>query len=833
VEGLHAKAVAAAAAARPAIAANHLRAALRLLDWPDRPQPSPWTARLLITLAHAEAEQGRTDYGFMLLDQAETFVDRADLGTLLQQRGLLELRRGRIDAARRMLDAAIPALTEAGDPIVLARTLLNRGVLHLAAGRVRPARADLERCGQLAARHHLDLIGAKVTHNLGCCELARGDIPAALHSFAAAADSLRSLRATGLLTISALERARALQAAGLASEAGRELDAAIDLFRQQRLSQDQAEAELARAQSALATGDLPSARGWSQRARRRFQRRGNRTWAALAALTQLQVDFAGGRRPLALARRADLLAAQLRSLGLRHDAETATLIGLRALLAAGDLTAAVDRWTAADRTRASGPVEVKLLRRLTRAELDRAHGRNGAALAQLRTGLAELQDYRGRFGSVDLQSSATALGADLAATGLDIAWQRGEARLMFGWSERSRAQAFRIKPVRPPDEPRLVEALAELRQLRRSVREAELAKRSEPEVRARCVELERLIRQHGWEATGTGEVRVEAAYPGVRDELIATGRVMVSFLVHRGRIHALVLADGSITRVELGSYADISEVARRLLGDLNALTSARMPATLRAVVADSARRNAELLNTELIAPIRGRLTDRELVIVPTGSLAVVPWGLLPDLAGCPVTVVPSASVWLAVRAAAGFGTRLRRAPDPVLVAGPDLDHAEAEIAGIAELYPRHRLLRGDEATTAATLPLMDGASIVHIAAHGHHDEQNVLFSRLYLVDGPLMAYDLQMLGAPPAHVVLSACDVGRAVVRAGDEILGMTAALLYLGTPNVVASVCRVPDSTAASVMRQYHRGLASGDRPAHALAGVAEPSPFVCFGAG
>jgi tetratricopeptide (TPR) repeat protein len=832
VESLHAKAVAAAAAARPAVAANYLRAALRLLGWPDRPQPSPWTARLLITLAHAEAEQGRTDYGFTLLDQAETFVDRADLGTLLQQRGLLELRRGRIDAARRMLDAAIPALTDAGDPVVLARTLLNRGVLHLAAGRVRLARGDLERCGHLAAQQHLDLIAAKVTHNLGCCELASGDIPAALHSFAVAADSLRSLQATGLLTISALERARALQAAGLADEAGRELDGAIELFRQQRLSQDQAEAELARAQSALATGDLPSARGWSERARRRFRRRGNQTWAALAALTQLQVDFAAGRRPLALARRADLIAAQLRSLGLRHDAETATLLGLRALLAAGDLSAAVDRWTAAERTQAAAPVEIKLLRRLTRAELDRAHGRNGAALTQLRRGLAELQDHRGRFGSVDLQSSATALGADLAATGLDIAWQRGEPRLMFGWSERSRAQAFRIKPVRPPADPHLVEALAELRQLRRSAREAELAKRSEPEVRARCTELERLIRQHGWEATGTGEFRVEAAYPGVRDELIATGRAMVSFLVHRGGLHALVLADGSITRMELGSYAVVSELARRLLGDLNALTSARMPAALRTVVADSARRNAETLNIELIAPLRGRLVDRELVIVPTGSLTVIPWGLLPDLAGCPVTVVPSASVWLAVRAAAS-AARLRPAPEPVLVAGPDLDHADAEIAGLAELYPRRRLLRGAEATTAATLPLMDGASVVHIAAHGQHDEQNVLFSRLYLVDGPLMAYDLQLLEAPPAHVVLSACDVGRAVVRAGDEILGMTAALLYLGTPNVVASVCRVPDSTAATVMRQYHRGLTGGDRPARALAGVTEPSPFVCFGAG
>jgi hypothetical protein len=98
VESLHTKAVAAAAAARPAVAANHLRAALRLLGWPDRPQPWPWTARLLITLAHAEAEQGRTDYGFALSTGRDPRGPERPRH-LLQQRGLLELRRGRIDAA--------------------------------------------------------------------------------------------------------------------------------------------------------------------------------------------------------------------------------------------------------------------------------------------------------------------------------------------------------------------------------------------------------------------------------------------------------------------------------------------------------------------------------------------------------------------------------------------------------------------------------------------------------------------------------------------------------------------------------------------------------------
>ena len=55
--------------------------------------------------------------------------------------------------------------------------------------------------------------------------------------------------------------------------------------------------------------------------------------------------------------------------------------------------------------------------------------------------------------------------------------------------------------------------------------------------------------------------------------------------------------------------------------------------------------------------MRRLLGDGGLVIVPTGALACVPWNLIPELRGRPVTVCPSASSWLAAwrRAAAVAG----------------------------------------------------------------------------------------------------------------------------------------------------------------------------------
>jgi CHAT domain-containing protein len=84
--------------------------------------------------------------------------------------------------------------------------------------------------------------------------------------------------------------------------------------------------------------------------------------------------------------------------------------------------------------------------------------------------------------------------------------------------------------------------------------------------------------------------------------------------------------------------------------------------------------------------------------------------------------------------------------------------------------------------------------------------------------------------------VLSSCDVGQAVVRAGDEILGFTAALLYGGTGTVISSVARVADDASVGVMASYHRAVAAGVPAARALAeaSLLEPlMPLVCFGSG
>ncbi|WP_262402980.1 CHAT domain-containing protein [Actinomadura sp. CNU-125] len=239
---------------------------------------------------------------------------------------------------------------------------------------------------------------------------------------------------------------------------------------------------------------------------------------------------------------------------------------------------------------------------------------------------------------------------------------------------------------------------------------------------------------------------------------------------------------------------------------------------------------ADRLDRTLLAPLRDVLGDRDLVIAPAGPLHGLPWPALPSLAERPVTVVPSARAWL----------RARTSPEPrpgghvLLVAGPGLEHAAREVASLRRLHPDARVLHGPRARAEAVRDALDGASLAHLAAHGEFREGNALFSRLRLADGPLLVHDLDELSAPPALVVLSACDIGRG--DEGDAVLGMAGVLLALGTATVIASVTPIRDAAAPAFMSAFHTGLAAGLPPSHALA-AAPSTPGVlgvlCMGGG
>ena len=266
-----------------------------------------------------------------------------------------------------------------------------------------------------------------------------------------------------------------------------------------------------------------------------------------------------------------------------------------------------------------------------------------------------------------------------------------------------------------------------------------------------------------------------------------------------------------------------------------------------AAAAEAVAHAGRELDRRLLAPLAGDIGSRPLVLVPPAELHTLPWSVLPSCARRPVTVAPSAALWWRAagdgppRAAARAGDDGARV---VLVAGPGLPQAGAEVAALARCYPGAIRLTGRRATAEAVAAALDGADLAHVAAHGRFRADNPLFSSLLLADGPLTVNDLESLRRAPRRLVLSACESGVSAVRAGDELMGLAAALFSLGTRTLVGAVILVPDDATRRLMVAFHRRLRDGAAPADALAAVAGASGtgpagtaasagFVCFGAG
>lgn len=817
---------------RPRAGRRKLRAALRVLGTPDTAEERQLRSRILVSLAMAESEVGDTLAGLAHLDEARADLAPEQRGLFHAQRAILLRRTGRDEQAAGEYAAALDIVDERTDPVAAAKIHMNRAVLHIAAARLREARADLAETRRLAGFAGDQVTAAKALHNLGYVDYVAGDLPAALAKYAEVEAAYERL-ARGVLPMLSLDRARVLLAAGLATEADRELAEAIPALHRQESQQDEAEGMLARAEAALLTDRPGDATELAAQAEELLRRRDNPRWVARAELLTATAALAAGERaPTAVAVAADHLATRMRSLGLDEDGAAAELVSARAWVAAGEPMRA--RAQIGERRSHAERLETALLRHLAKAEYAAATGDVESAMVERRRGLERLHRVRGRLGALDLRGGAAVRGRELAQGGLEAALAAGQPAAIFAWAERTRAQGLLFAPARLPvgDGPDGVDEdeWQELRAVSVTLAEAELSGVPAERLRARREALRRRLRRSTWAAPGAGEAARRAKLADVRARL-GEGRVLVMLIAGGGDdLHALVVTTTSARLRQLGSRAAAEEATLRVRSALDAQAGRTLPAALAEAVHAATAHDLGDLESRLVTPLRELIGDRELVVVPTGGLTAVPWSALPSLAGTPVTVASSASTWVARMAPASGAT--------LLVGGPRIARGDSELTAIERVAAGTQVvarLDGAAATVAATRKHWEDVDVAHIAAHGHHAADNPLFSGLELADGLLMGYDLLAARRTPSLVVLSACDLGLHDTRPGDESLGVTTALLAAGAATVIASVARVADEVAERVMIAFHRRLAAGDTPAAALAAATagEQTGFCCFGAG
>ncbi len=803
---LYARAIADSNGGRIAAARRGLTLAGRRADDADL------AARIAGTLAYLTAETGDASAALEAgrAAVAHPGISAHTRAVLTGQVGLIEMRRGDARAALAHLGVAIESLQD--DVPRLGQLALNRGDAHLQLGDLTAAEADFaaataafHACGQ-------SLDEAKARHNLGYTALLAGDLVTAIRSMDAARPELAAVSPVLAATCDA-DRAEALLAAGMPSEASDLLESAARSYGAQRLRQAQAEAELLLART-LSYSEPGVAAAIARRAARRFRARGSTSWALRADGWALTACVLAGRR-VAVAD-LDATAAALARRGMAEDARRLRLHAARLVLRAGRGATARARLRRALPT-ASAPIAERLLAREIRAELARGSGRMRAALTEAARGLDDLGRMQAELGSVDLQTSLVLHGRPILALAAECALEAGDPATVFEWAERARNLVDQQAAVTPAADPAVAADLAEVRRLR--------AFGGGDADRDREQALADRLRERSWHVRGSGLVPVVPALDRVAEAAGAAGATAVDYLWSGGRLAAVVVGGQGTRVVQLGECEPVRARMRGLAADLESAASGipgRMGDAVRAVLADRLAR----LDALLIAPLA--LPDGPVVLSVPGALAGLPWPMLPGLAGRPITVPTSLTAWV--------GAPDRAAPRSAgFAAGPGVARGEEEVLLAAGAWPGASTLTGAAATAAAVAELAPRVDVLHLAGHGRHQAEHPLFSGVELVGGPWFGHDVRALPRVPGLVVLSACEVGRSAVLWGQESTGMARAWLHAGTRCVIASPASVDDGLACDVLADLHHHLAAGASPAMALAASSRgrPNPFQCLGDG
>jgi CHAT domain-containing protein/tetratricopeptide (TPR) repeat protein len=484
-------------------------------------------------------------------------------------------------------------------------------------------------------------------------------------------------------------------------------------------------------------------------------------------------------------------------------------------------------------------------------------GRLDSAAAVGRRAVAALERVRGGFESGELRTSYLTARQGAYADLADVLRRLGRTEQAFEVADAARGRALvdglatlprRAGGAGGPTLRQADDLLRTIAELNQRIRDAEsqTADPSDSGTRAKTTFLRRRLaqtrsvyeevairlRETGASPAaamlGAAQPSADAVLTRLRaDEALLeyqpAGDSLVIFVGRSGRLRALAVP------LPRGGLASRVRLTRALISDRGQGGKEAGPA-LRGL--------ADLL----VTPARhaGLLAGvRDLVIVPHGVLAYLPFAALIDASGrylaedFGVLTLPAASALAALRgrtaAAWADAAPVVLAPDPVGLPG-----TEAEATAVARAVPGASVRIGREASEATVRQALAAGSLVHLASHGELNARNPMFSWLQTAgvsgpergfDGRLEVHEILDLRIQSPLVFLSGCETavgsaGSTSFAPGEDFATVARAFLYAGARNVVATLWRVDDEGAAAFAAEYYRRLAT-DGPVDALAGA------------
>ena len=771
---------------------------------------------VLVTRAAVNQELGHVAAAQHDLDRARPLLrgrEAAELG--LQQAALLQ-NMGRLSEAVAIYRRTLAA---ADCPVdVKAKMANNLGLIEAHRGRHRAALAHLVEAASAAAEVGPALV-AIVAQSRAWVTVQSGRLTEGLGLF----DEAAHLYETAGLPLGEhyIEYTDALVDLRLLPEARAMAERAVELFEAHGILLMAAEAQLRAARLALLTGDEQGAAA-AERAARSFRRQRRTAWAAMADILAVEIRGQGGEASAAELQVARRAAATLERLGIRSSAVDAYVAAGRIAVGLGRRAPALASLGRAQALARQAPVLVRLKGHVAGALAARLGGHDRGVLQRCHAGLTDLARHRAAFASLELRALASGHGAELGRLGLEVLLRTGSAPRVLDWMERTRAAAlFAVEPAAVEG---FEEELAALQAVHAELAQARRESAGEPpELLAKQTAIEGRLRRVAWARQASGDVDGTVTSPAELRRLLGS-HVLVEYGALDGELFAVVLEARRTRLVRIGLLEAVRFETDALLFALRRLTRPASTPQSHAGARASADLSLQRLTELLLLPL-GLPDDARLVIVPSAALQRIPWsGLHP----APVSIAPSASFWARTRQrpAAGGGV--------VLIAGPELPGAVAEVETLRGLHDRPAVFVPPASTVSAAARALDGAALAHLACHGRLRSDNPTFSSLLLSDGSLTVQELDLRGIAPHRMILAACDTAAGVSYAGDELLGFVSALIARGTAGLIASAVAVPDLEAVSLMRALHQFLLRGATLAEALHAAratidrADPRTFV-----
>ena len=244
----------------------------------------------------------------------------------------------------------------------------------------------------------------------------------------------------------------------------------------------------------------------------------------------------------------------------------------------------------------------------------------------------------------------------------------------------------------------------------------------------------------------------------------------------------------------------------------------------------------------LLYPVRQHIAGSQVVIVPDGPLALVPFAALVDEngryvaeSGARIRLVPS----LATGDVISKRPRnpIRKAliigdphvgeivKDGKIIPVPRIPSAVKEAQLIGRIL-RCKPLTGRKATKDEFLRNVESADLIHIAAHGDAERGEILLAApsgtgedqaVPVDDVMLKMSDLETKRIQAQLVVLSSSYSARGKVQ-GEGVVGMARAFLGAGARAVLAALWAVDDSVIYPMMGIFYGGLLDGKSASEAL---------------